>query len=109
MTVCHVPWHNLSQVAQTRGEFVLLELEEKALKAITRSFDSYERAPGDGVPMKLIEALTMVHKMVMQRMNAKYGLDKNAPDLEQILAALDKEKALVTEMLSQKRREEQLQ
>jgi hypothetical protein len=76
---------------------------------VSRSFDEYDCEPGEGVPMKLIEALTMVHKMVMQRMNAKYGLDKDRPDLEQILAALDKEKSLVNEMLAQRRREEQLQ
>lgn len=92
-------------MAQSRGEFVLLELEEKAVKAVNLAWDAYQADVPEGVPTKLLEALAGVHKMVMQRMNAKYGLDRDAPDLEQIIAALDKEKALVTEMLAQRRRE----
>jgi len=96
-------------VAQSRGEFVLLELEEKALKAINRAWDEYDAEPSPGVPVKLLEQLAGVHKMVMQRMNAKYGLDKSAPDLKQVLAALAKESELVTEMIAQREREGTLQ
>jgi hypothetical protein len=99
-------------VAQ-RGEFVLLELEEKALKAIGRAWDEYDKIAADGepqgVPVKLLEQLAGVHKMVMQRMNAKYGLDKSAPDLEQVLAGLAKEAELVREMIAQRQREGALQ
>lgn len=96
-----------------RGEFVLLELEEKALKAINRAWDEYEKIVADGepggVPVKLLEQLAGVHKMVMQRMNAKYGLDKSTPDLRQVLAGLAKEAELVQTMIDQREREGLLQ
>jgi hypothetical protein len=99
-------------VAQ-RGEFVLLELEAKALRAIGRAWDEYDKSAASGepagVPVKLLEQLVAVHKMVMQRMNAKYGLDKDAPDLEQVLSGLTQEAELVREMIAQRNREGALQ
>jgi hypothetical protein len=96
-------------VPQTRGEFVLLELEAKALQAVDVAWHEFKtnvelaRAEAKPVPLplKLVEMIIDVHKAVMQRMNAKYGLDQTAPDLREVIAALDAEKKLVQQMLEQ--------
>ena len=96
-------------MAQSRGEFTLLDLEAKALKAIDLTWAVYEAAPAPPLAWKLIEKLTEVHKMVMQRMNAKYGLDQDAKDLKKIKAALLQEVALVEQMEEQQARGGSLQ
>lgn len=94
-------------MAQVRGEFVLLELEAKALKAVDLAWVAYLASEPEcqAVPFKIVEMMIDVHKMVMQRMNAKYGLDKGVTDLKMIVAALDKEKELTLQMIAQRERD----
>ena len=72
------------------------------LSAVDTAWKSWE---GEGkvgnVPTKLITLLVEVHKAVMQRMNAKYGLDGTTVDLTNIRAALAKEMELVDKMIEQ--------
>ena len=91
-------------VAQPRGEFHLLDLEDKALKAVDAAWDEFLRDGKIGlVPAKLVTLIIEVHKMIMQRMNSKYGLDGTAVDLETVLAALEREKELVVQMIEQQK------
>jgi hypothetical protein len=95
-------------VAQQRGELVLLELEQKMLKAVDKAWTNYEAEGGMGVvPTKLVALLVEAHKAVMQRMNAKYGLDGSVTDLETVLLALRKEEELVQQMIDQRKLEMQ--
>lgn len=85
-----------------RGELALLELEEKALKAVDEAWADYNAQGKVGlVPSKLVTLIIEVHKMVMQRMNAKYGLDGSVIELVNVRAALAKELELVDQMIKQ--------
>ena len=93
-------------MANQRGEFVLLELEQKMLKAVDTAWADYESTGQLGIiPTKLMGLLVEAHKAVMQRMNAKYGLDGSVNDLEAVRAALIKETELVGQMIEQKKLE----
>ncbi len=89
-------------MAQQRGELVLLELEAKALEAVDVAWADYKsQGTINLIPTKLVTLVVEVHKMVMQRMNAKYGLDGTVTDLKNIRDALKKEVELVDKMIEQ--------
>ena len=76
------------------------------LKAVDAAWADYESQGQLGVvPTKLMQLLVEAHKAVMQRMNAKFGLDGSISDLETVHAALVKETELVQQMIDQKKLE----
>ena len=89
-------------MARQRGEVTLLELEDKALEAVDRAWKEYN-AEGQMlvIPSKLVNLIAEVHKMVMQRLNAKYGVDGSVPDLKRVHAALVAEAELIEKMIEQ--------
>lgn len=89
-------------MAQPRGELVLLELEEKMLKAVKLAWDEYDHGGKVGlIPTKLVTLILEVHKAVMQRMNAKYGIDGSVSDMLAVRAALAKEIEMMDRMIAQ--------
>lgn len=89
-------------MAQQRGEIVLLELESKALTAVGELWKKYQEDPDPAaVPKGLVAMIVEVHKMVMQRMNAKYGMDGTVADLKIVREALKHEMDLVDKMIEQ--------
>ena len=87
-------------MAQQRGELALLELEEKALEAVEHAWREYQSQGQLGlVPTKLVGLVVEVHKMIMQRMNSKYGLDAGKLNLSQVRDALNKEMQMLDKMI----------
>lgn len=87
-------------MAQQRGELALLELEEKALEAVEHAWREYQSQGQLGlVPTKLVGLVVEVHKMIMQRMNSKYGLDVGKLNLAQVREALNKEMQMLDKMI----------
>lgn len=92
-------------MSNKRGELALLELEEKALTAVEASWVEYQAEGKMGPPpVKLVQLIVEVHKMIMQRMNNKYALGGDKIDLENVKSALTKELELIDQMIEQEAR-----